>query len=138
MLWGNQPYAGDVCITVNNTSVIYNKKTHKYKDFIKQTEATCLPFAMTVYGAHDPKTVALLEEVQRKYQSGQFVSDILRLTTIACICGNAHGIHRLKNRDPLMSQLAAQIELNLEEMEEESETDAETEERNEDGVLTLP
>jgi hypothetical protein len=101
VIWGSRVFAGDVCITANKPSTVFGAKIRKYADFVQQTHATCLPFAMSNLGLIDPKTVSLLKEVERFYGKKGLTTDIRKYAAIQCIIGQTQGILRLQNRLPL-------------------------------------
>jgi hypothetical protein len=109
MFWGSTVYAGDVCITANNPATVFANKKRKYIDFVKTTGATCLPFAMSVQGTIEPRSRELIHQVQHVFRLKGFAADVFRYSTIACISGNALGIQRIQNRDPLVTLLNLQL-----------------------------
>ena len=102
MIWtGEPPYAGDVCITSNRTSDIFNSKSRKYDEFCNINQAKCFPMAMSHTGVIDNSSLEILSQVANIHHEPRIFDYISKYVQFACITGQAAGIVRLKARTPL-------------------------------------
>lgn len=102
---GGEGFAVDFGVTKNKVGSVFTYKSRLYEDFEADTGMKVLPFAVSIFGNVDRRTVSMIKEVESKSnlswslsRDGGLVRDVLVNGIFSMFKGVAAGFSRLQAR----------------------------------------